>query len=423
MYALNTTIRFIMEAQYKETSSKGIVTSSQFVDNARMWWEDYRKYGGVKPNCWKKSELHPDGSTKPDHIKEVSLFEILRKSFPEENDEIEAALELKRYKWNPSLTDAVPFSTFRTFSRSLALRAGYEKWRQRMPLIIQCIEPSSLRASVRIYDDEEKFWFECRSSVNTWLNAHPVAAVVIDLTKCDRCGGSHDTDKCRKTAKMSKPSTQSSSRRDAACDWCNIKGHYKNECLKLRGQISRGEVPSDERNRRGGPAAAPPARPPAQQRSFLPRSGKPPGGQYKPYTCRTCGGAGHSASVCPTRPTTASAATKMVDSNQKRDDGQSDSNPALYFMNTWTPEVPKVASADLTNMASSVSIDESIDELFSTRYADHLVDFPVFNTSTTPTDSVEVIDNVLSKTAKTSAMNVRQVQSGLYRRLFADKKC
>ncbi|KAI5779508.1 hypothetical protein EDC01DRAFT_633802 [Geopyxis carbonaria] len=374
--------------------------TGKFVDNARMWWEDYRKYGGVKPNCWKKSELNPDGSTKPDYIEEVSLFEILKKSFPEENDEIEAALELKRYKWNPSLKDAVPFSTFRTFSRSLALRAGYEKWRQRMPLIIQCIEPSSLRASVRIFDDEEKFWFECRSSVNTWLNAHPVAATVIDLTKCEKCGGSHDTDKCRKNAKVSRPTaTASSSRGDAVCDWCNKTGHYKNECLRLRGQITRGEVPAEERNRRGGPsAAAPAARPPAQQRSFLPRSGKPAGAQYKPYTCRTCGGSGHSASVCPTR-STASAATKMVDSDQKR--SESDQNSALYFMDAWTPTPTKVAKGDL---AMSVCDDERIDELFSTRYADQLVDFAVFNNVTSPTDAVEVIDNVLGQTAKTSAV-------------------
>ncbi|KAI5803929.1 hypothetical protein EDC01DRAFT_627733 [Geopyxis carbonaria] len=374
--------------------------TGKFVDNARMWWEDYRKYGGVKPNCWKKSELHPDGSTKPDYIEEISLYEILRKSFPEENDEIEAGLELKRYKWNPSLKDAVPFSTFRTFSRSLALRAGYEKWRQRMPLIIQCIEPSSLRASDRIYDDEEKFWFECRSSVNTWLNSHP--APTAGAARCGTCNGAHDTDSCRKGLR---PKAASSSKGDAVCDWCDKKGHYKNECLKLRGQISRGEISADERNRRGGPSTAPAAsRPPGQQRlPFLPKNAKPAGGQYKRYTCTNCGGSGHSASVCPTR-ATASAATKFVDSDQKRVDGQPDVNSSLYFMD-WTPARNDIA--DLTeNLAKTVSSAERIDELFSTRYADQLVEFPVFNSITSPTDTVEVIDNVLGKTAKTSVVRV-----------------
>ncbi|KAI5777107.1 hypothetical protein EDC01DRAFT_636034 [Geopyxis carbonaria] len=296
-----------------------------------------------------------------------------------ENDEIEASLELKRFKWNLSHKDAVPFSMFRTYSQSLAVRSGYDQWKQRMLLIVQCIEPTALRNSL-------KFWFECRITVNKWINAHPAQPTVIDLTKCEKCGGYHDTEKFRKNVKGSK-TTVLSSRTDAVCDWCNKPGHYKNKCLRLRGQITRGEVPAEERNRRRGPpAAAPAARPPAQQRSFLSRAGKP-GGQYKPYTCRTCGGAGHSASVCPTRSTTTSAATKLVDNN-KRDDSPNDSNPALYFMEAWTPGPTSLGKE---RMAMSVCDDEHIDELFSTRYADQLVDFPVFNNITSPTDAVEVI--------------------------------
>ncbi|KAI5806362.1 hypothetical protein EDC01DRAFT_626445 [Geopyxis carbonaria] len=150
--------------------------TAKFVENARMWWEDYRKGGGAKPNCWKRSELNPEGSTKPDSVEEISLYDILKRYFPEENDEIEASLELKRFRWNPLLKDAVPFSTFRTYSLSLAVRSGYDKWKQRMPLIINCIEPVALRETVRLYDDEDKFWFECRVTVNSWLNFHPIAS-------------------------------------------------------------------------------------------------------------------------------------------------------------------------------------------------------------------------------------------------------
>ncbi|KAI5785811.1 hypothetical protein EDC01DRAFT_631726 [Geopyxis carbonaria] len=346
--------------------------TGKFVDNARMWWEDYRKYGAAKPNCWKRSELNPDGCTKPPSIEEISLFDILKKYFPEENDEVEAALELKRYKWNPTAKDAVPFSTFTTYLRSLALRAGYEKWKQRMPLIVDCIEPASLRVTIRLYDDEEQFWSECRTTINSWLNFHPNASP--NDVKCGNCGGAHTTNKCKRNTKGSGTTTQSSSRTDAVCDWCNKTGHYKNECLKLRGQISRGEVPADERNRRGGPPAAPAA-------------------------------SGHSASVCPTRSTTAAAATKLVDNQKQNNSSAGDSASALYYMDTWTPR-PSTVRHHVRDTARLVAAEERIDELFSTRYADQLVEFPVFNNITSPTDSVEVIDNVLGKTAKTSVVKV-----------------
>ncbi|KAI5789130.1 hypothetical protein EDC01DRAFT_631175 [Geopyxis carbonaria] len=360
--------------------------TGKFVENARMWWEDYRKSGGVKPNCWKRSDLNPRvGSTKPDDIEEVSLYDLLKVYFPEENDEVEASLELKRFRWNPSHKDAVPFSTFRTYSQSLAVRSGYDKWKQRMPLIIQCIEPMALRNSVRLYDEEQKFWFECRVTVNTWLFAHPVPSA--GTVRCATCNGAHDTDNCRKG---SRPKVApSSSRGDAVCDWCDKKGHYKSECLKLKGQVSRREVPAEERNRRGGPATTSPTvaatRPSGQQKlSSAPKTTKPAGNQYRRYNCTNCGGTGHSASVCPTRQS-ASAGTKMVD-NQKRDDGPNDSNPALYFMNAWTPAPTSLAKERLA------------------MYADQLVEFPVFNNITSPTDTVEVIDNVLGQTAKTTAV-------------------
>ncbi|KAI5777307.1 hypothetical protein EDC01DRAFT_635832 [Geopyxis carbonaria] len=380
--------------------------TGKFVENARMWWEDYRKGGGAKPNCWKRSELNPEvGSTKPASVVEVSLYDLLKLYFPEENDEIEASLELKRFRWNSSHRDNVPFSTFRTYSSSLALRSGYDKWKQRMPLIIQCIEPVVLHNSVRLYDDEHKFWFECRVTVNTWLNAHPVTAPqVIDLTKCEKCGGSHDTEKCRKGAKGPKSTTSlpSSSR-------VNQGTRKTNACVcEARFCAARCQL------RSATVAAA--LRPLRRQRghrhssALFPRSGKPAGGQYKPYTYRTCGGAGHTASVCPTR-STASAATKMVDSSQnhnhkrERDDEQPDSNSALYYMDSWTPKQTDIG-LHRHNLAMSLAEDERIDELFSTRYADQLVDFPIFNNITSPTDSIEVIDNVLGKTAKTSVVKV-----------------
>ncbi|KAI5806361.1 hypothetical protein EDC01DRAFT_626444 [Geopyxis carbonaria] len=92
-------------------------------------------------------------------------------------------------------------------------------------------------------------------------------------------------------------------------------------------------------------------------------------------------------------------------SGQKREDGRDESNPALYFMDAWTPATTTIA--DKPSIAATVSADEHIDELFSTRFADQLVEFPVFNSITSPVDSAEVIDNVLGKTAKTSSSVVK----------------
>ncbi|KAI5805812.1 hypothetical protein EDC01DRAFT_777693 [Geopyxis carbonaria] len=203
-----------------------------------MWWEDYYDKGGDTPNCWKFSHLNPDGgSTRPDSVEEISLFDILKKYFPEENDETEARLELKRYKWNPAHKDAVPFQTFRTKSTSLATRSGQDTWRKKCPLILECIEPKSLRDDVRLYeDDEEKFWYETKVTVNTWLNKHPVS-----VDRCSTCGGQHSTKDCNRRSSQPAPPTRyarplAKSRGDAACDWCGIKGHYKSEEDRLRHQ-------------------------------------------------------------------------------------------------------------------------------------------------------------------------------------------
>ncbi|KAI5803704.1 hypothetical protein EDC01DRAFT_627527 [Geopyxis carbonaria] len=372
--------------------------TGKFIDNARMWWEDYRKHGGPKPNCWKKSELHPEGSTKPDSVKEISLYEILKKEFPEENDEVEAGMELKRYKWNPSHKDAPPFATFKTYSQSLALRAGNDRWMLRMPHIVQCIEPVSLRDAVRLYDEEDRFWFECRITVNTWLSKHPVSAVT---ARCGNCNGSHDTKDCRKGAAKSYSKPSMPSRGDAACDWCNKKGHYKSECLRLKGQISRGEIAPEERNRRGGPESrSAPSTMPAP-RSYLPRAGRPsaPAGPSKQFSCRNCGGVGHGISVCPSRlnkTAMAAAATNMVD-DQKQDNDDDSRQVTQYLMHPWIPMTDVLRSE---TRGSAIAREEGVDELFSTVIAGNAVEFPVFNNIVTPVDAVEVIENVVGKVAK-----------------------
>ncbi|KAI5795809.1 hypothetical protein EDC01DRAFT_629730 [Geopyxis carbonaria] len=378
--------------------------TARFVDNARMWWEDYYDKGGDQPNCWKFSHLNPGiGSTKPDSIEEISLFEILKKYFPEENDETEARLELKRYRWNPAHKDAVPFQTFRTKATSLATRSGQDTWRKKCPLILDCIEPKSLRDEVRLYeDDEEKFWYETKVAVNTWLNRHPPVTYGASV-RCSICNGPHDSSDCRRPVqsapqvRYTKP-LANKSRGDAACDWCGIKGHYKSECMKLKGQVSRGEVPAEERNKRGGPAAAPrPAA--AASRSYLPRAGRPADQARRPLalqSCSTCGGKGHLASVCPSRKVTVTA-TNLVD-DKYDDDSTGDQKVTSYLMDSWIP--PVIEPADRRNLGNAVCDYEGIDDLFSTMLAGVSVDYPVYNNITTPVETVDVMQNVVGKTAK-----------------------
>ncbi|KAI5776543.1 hypothetical protein EDC01DRAFT_636646 [Geopyxis carbonaria] len=270
--------------------------TAKFVENARMWWEDYRKHDGPKPNCWKRADLNPEcAGSKPLSVTEVSLFDLLKEQFPEEKDEIEAALELKQYKSNPSDKDATPFATFKTYSQSLALRAGIEKWKQRMPHIIQCIEPLALRNAVRLYDEESKFWFECCVTVNTWLSQHPVSRV-----KCGNCNGAHDT-------------------KDTA--------------------------------------------------------------------------------------------TNLVNDDKDHDDSCGD-NMVSYFMNYWRPPIGNVASDGRSsgpnlNLGVTVCEDEGLDELLSTPFAGKIVDYTLYNNMTAPVETVDVIQNVIGKTAKPASGTVK----------------
>ncbi|KAI5778989.1 hypothetical protein EDC01DRAFT_634099 [Geopyxis carbonaria] len=384
--------------------------TSRFVDDAAVWWEDYRQAGGEKPNCWKTSSGCGVAGSRPPDVVEVSLFDILTRDFPAENDVTEAKLELSRLKWDAGSSDVMPFATFRNKATALAKRAGYVGWDQQCPVIRECIEPPSLRKAVQIYDSADTFWFHTRANVNTWLREH----VNLPAKKCATCGGSHETANCRRT-NPAYPGLTSNAPKTAACDWCGIKGHYKSECLRLKNQISRGEVAAEERNKRGGPLAKtapppPPAAPPPQNR-FPPRAGLPrplTSGNARPYVCRNCGGTGHAAAVCPSAKKTAVAATHLVDDGVG--DNSGDDDVAQYVMNAWVPYRNNRHSRTQGKpkyMASAVSQYEGIDELFSTVVSNTSVEFPLFNNITTPVDDVNVIEDVVRKASKPQAAVVK----------------
>ncbi|KAI5806380.1 hypothetical protein EDC01DRAFT_626463 [Geopyxis carbonaria] len=380
--------------------------TSRFVDDAAVWWEDYRQAGGSKPNCWKTSAGCGVDRTRPPDVVEISLFDIVTRDFPAENDVTEAKLELSRLKWNAGASDVMPFATFRNKSTALAKRAGYIGWDQQCPVIRKCIEPYSLRKAVQIYDTADTFWFHTRANVNTWLREHENVQIP---KKCLTCGGNHESSSCRKPNSSGYPRLTSNAPKSAACDWCSIKGHYKSECLRLKNQISRGEVPADERTKQGGPPKAPaplPQAPPPQSRvparTGLPRPAN--SGGSRPFTCRNCGGAGHAAAVCPSAKKAAVAATNLVDDNVHDSD---EDDIAQYIMNAWTPRGIRLKtgqSGHRQDVAAAVCQYEGIDELFSTVVANTSIDFPLFNNISTPVDKIEVIDDVVGKTSKTSAV-------------------
>ncbi|KAI5791176.1 hypothetical protein EDC01DRAFT_630668 [Geopyxis carbonaria] len=380
--------------------------TSRFVDDAAVWWEDYRQAGGEKPNCWKTSKGCRVANTCPPDVVEISLFDILIRDFPAENDVTEAKLELSRLKWDARASDVMPFATFRNKSTALAKRAGYVGWDQQCPVIRECIEPASLRKAVQIYDSSDTFWFHTRANVNTWLREHQDDAA---RKKCATCGGNHDAASCKKAAATGYPRLTSNAPRTAACDWCSIKGHYKSECLRLKNQIARGEVPAEERNKRGGPqkSAAPAAAVPPPQPRYTPRIGLPrpmTTGGSRPYNCRNCGGTGHAAAVCPSAKKTAVAATNLVD-DATREESEEDDSMAQYVMNTWMPhsDGPRLAGS-IRYMNTPVSQYEGIDEMFSTVVADKFIEFPLFNNVTTPVEQLDVIDSVVAKVSKPSSL-------------------
>ncbi|KAI5802968.1 hypothetical protein EDC01DRAFT_627780 [Geopyxis carbonaria] len=371
--------------------------TARFEGDALNWWEDYRKRGGPKPNCWKRSELTPEiGSTKPDSVTEISLYDILKKYFPEDNDEVEANMELQRFKWNPAVKDAVPFATFRTKVMSLVERSGIVTWTRQVPVIIGCMEPQSLRKEIRLWDDPDKFWPECRVSVNTWLNLHPQAG-----TKCDTCGGSHETKDCRKPViRTTKTITAVGNRGDAICDWCNNKGHYKNECNKLKAAISRGEANADERNRRGGPSNQPRPQSSSSARPAQP-SGRFNRGTMK---CRKCGGIGHMEAICPSRQVALSAAN-VPDRTNPKDDKDPTSFPSFNMyprirVDNVDSSMPTLAS---NHMSEIVTADEGVDEYFSMLFASKLVSCPLNNNLSKEIEHREVISNVTDVPVEDSA--------------------
>ncbi|KAI5805740.1 hypothetical protein EDC01DRAFT_626542 [Geopyxis carbonaria] len=336
--------------------------TSRFVDDAAVWWEDYRQAGGAKPNCWKTSAGCGVPRSCPPGTEEVSLFDILTRDFPAENDVSEAKLELSRLKWNAGSSDVMPFATFRNKSTALAKRAGYIGWEQQCPVIRECIEPYSLRKAVQIYDSADTFWFHTgeRQYLVTRAREH------------------------------------------------SEKGHYKSECIRLKNQISRGEVPADERNKRGGPSRAAPVQSaapvqvtaPLPQNRFPSRTALPRpmnANNARSFNCRNCGGSGHAAAVCPSAKKAAVAATNLVDDNARDSD---DDDVAQYVMSSWMPGRNLSLPGDRiyqNNEAAVVSQYEGIDELFSTFVANTSVDFPLFNNISTPVDKNGVIADVVGK--------------------------
>ncbi|KAI5801311.1 hypothetical protein EDC01DRAFT_628254 [Geopyxis carbonaria] len=353
---------------------------ARFTSDADMWWQEYRDQGGQKPNCWKLSSSNPEGDTRPDDVVELSLFELLQEHFPADN-EANARIELSRLKWNPAVKGASSLTAFRSSVMSLSRRAGFTKWSLQCAEIRKCIEPASRGSIVLKRDTEALFWMAMKDTVDTWLDDH---GVVPGLRKCDSCGGNHDTKDCRRNLKRS---DRPENRQDLRCTHCQLKGHTRAECFKLRNAIARGEFPADRATEptryNNRPARDARNAPP-------PRDDRP---TYKQGGCRKCGGSGHNASVCPSRPGKTAIAAPNIQTQGNAKDPQSGKAVPLYHMSTWRPingtQVDE-AAGPRTNEAMEISNDEGVDEFFSLLFANKSVDVPLYN-NLTKDDSVDEV--------------------------------
>jgi len=294
--------------------------------NAARWWEEYYKAGSPRPNCWKPASGTRCPKTRPINAVEVSLYNLLHEEFSTDDDQQACIAELQRLKWDPTKPDALPFATFKSKAKTLALRAGYTSWSLQNSIFHNCIEPAGLRVQCILNPDEKVFWLDAHNRANTYLadNLQPVAG---HLEKCGTCGGRHETSKCRRGPWARQEGDQSARMGSSlgssgeGCDWCGIPGHFKRECRKLLRAIAKGEVGQGEVHRRGGPGRdgklpqdgtgfgarnfsngernfgtgerARPAYQANQQR-------KQPQ-QQQIQRCATCKGFGHASAVCPSK--------------------------------------------------------------------------------------------------------------------------
>jgi hypothetical protein len=154
------------------------------------------------------------------------MFDLLHAEFSTEDDQQAAILELKRLRWDPTKTDALPFATFKSKVKSLANRAGYSTWNHQSVEIRECVEPAALRTSIYLQTDEATFWKELHVRSNTFLTDFMRG-------KCDICGNRHEGSKCRRgTGNPPRGAggdrdNQSSNQGSSGCDWCAIPGHFK----------------------------------------------------------------------------------------------------------------------------------------------------------------------------------------------------
>ena len=379
--------------------------ASTLKGNAARWWEEYCKANLPRPNCWKLSEGSGCANTKPATIVEVSFFELLREEFSTEDDQQSSIAELQRLKWNPTASDAIPFATFKSKSKTLALRAGYSNWSLQCSAIRNCVEPLSLRTLIAMRSDEKTFWADLHDRANTFI-ADSVNNLPANYERCGNCGGKHETIKCRRNASRTESSLGQSHGQQTGgicCDWCAIRGHIKRDCYKLKAAIAQGEVPPEEATRRGGPDtrkndSGGNARPYAGGNRG--RSSYRGGEQGRPRTpttsasigrCANCKGFGHASAVCPSKKEAALAAASM-DADEDEEEGAR--YVYTYMGMTENMAIPPPTFSPIPSYLTRTDDVEIVDGTDTLLHDGHTVDWALFQNFTDPRNREEVLEKM-----------------------------
>ena len=366
--------------------------------NAARWWEEYCKAGSPRPNCWKPASGTQCPGTRPINTVEVSLYNLLREEFSTDDDQQACIAELQRLKWDPTKPDALPFATFKSKAKTLALRAGYTSWSLQNTIIRSCIEPAGLRMQCILNPDEKTFWLNAHNRANTYIADY----VSLQSEKCTVCGGRHETSKCRRAGPRlggEQSRMANGSGEGLGCDWCEIPGHFKRECRKLQRAIAQGEVGPGEANRRGGPGRD--GKLPQEVTNFGDRSGNAErnfgaGDQMRPVyqanqqrqqpqqqiqRCTTYKGFGHASAVCPSKRTQATTGINYDDMDD------SEHRYVYTYMGMRENRAIPPPSTRIGHMTFMDDVDEGASLLF----AGETIDMELFQNLTQPVARNEVI--------------------------------
>jgi len=237
--------------------------------------------------------------------------------------------------------------------------------------------------------DEKAFWSDLHNRANTFI-ADTVNTTQMQSEKCASCGGRHETSKCRRLAP--RPDNPNQAPGPNACNWCGIRGHIKRECNKLKGAISRGEVPPEEATKRGGPRTT------STKKEF--------GGAPRLYTggdqgrstatptstaigrCATCKGFGHASAVCPSKKTAALAAARL-DADDYEDDGAR--YVYTYMGLKENMAIPPPSFNPIPRYSAEISMPEGVDGADTLSHEGHTMDWDLFQNITSPQSRDEVL--------------------------------